>query len=95
MADSNKIITLITGASSGIGLELAAQLAADSNNHVLLCSRTLEKGEKALQEVLSRKLEGTVELLQVDVASEDSINAAAKNVEEKYGRLVTPDHISQ
>lgn len=38
---------------------------------------------KALQ---SRKLPGTVELLQVDVASEESIEAAAKKVESEYRR---------
>lgn len=48
----------------------------------------MEKGETALQNVLSRKLQGTVELLQLDVANEESIKAAAKTVEEKHGRYV-------
>ncbi|MEL6657172.1 MAG: SDR family NAD(P)-dependent oxidoreductase [Bacteroidota bacterium] len=37
---------LITGGSSGIGLELARQLLGQ-NNTVLICGRSLEKLQKA------------------------------------------------
>jgi NAD(P)-dependent dehydrogenase (short-subunit alcohol dehydrogenase family) len=33
-----------------------------------------------------RTLPGTVDLVQIDVDSEDSVSRAAKAVEEKYGR---------
>ncbi|KAF2640387.1 NAD(P)-binding protein [Massarina eburnea CBS 473.64] len=87
MASTNKSIVLITGANSGIGFELAAQLLADASKHILLGSRTVAKGEKAVQELQSKNLPGTVEFLQIDVSKEESINAAAKHVEEKHGRL--------
>ena len=73
-------------ANGGIGFELAAQLLADSTKHVLPGSRSIEKGEAAVTDLQSRNLPGTVELLQLDVASEESISAAAKSVESKYGR---------
>ncbi|MCJ1437686.1 hypothetical protein MMC27_007073 [Xylographa pallens] len=86
MADSKKLI-LITGANGGIGFELARQLLADASNHVLLGSRSIEKGEKAVKELQSQHLSGTVELVQVDVSSEESVAAAAKAVESEHGKL--------
>lgn len=72
--------------NAGIGFELAAQLLADPSKHVLLGSRSVEKGEAAVKELKSRKQPGTVELLQLDVASGESITAAAKRVESEHGR---------
>jgi len=82
-----KNIVLITGGNGGIGFELALQLLSDASTHVLLGSRSAEKGEAAVKDLQSRKQPGTVELLQVDVASDESITAAAKRVESKHGRL--------
>lgn len=73
-------------ANSGIGFEVAAQLLPDASNHILLGARSVEKGEAAVKELQSRKLPGTVELVQIDLSSEDSIAAAAKAVESKHGR---------
>ena len=62
------------------------QLISDGSKHVLLGSRSTEKGEAAVRDLQSQKLLGTVELLELDVSNEESIVAAAKWVEEKYGR---------
>lgn len=62
--------------------------------HVLLGSRSKEKGEAAVKELKSRNLPGRVELVQVDVADEKSITAAAQHVQDrygKYGHLITLD----
>jgi NAD(P)-dependent dehydrogenase (short-subunit alcohol dehydrogenase family) len=72
--------------NGGIGFELASQLIADSSKHVLLGSRSVEKGEAAVKELQARNQPGTVELLQVDVNSDESIIAAVKSVESKHGR---------
>jgi NAD(P)-dependent dehydrogenase (short-subunit alcohol dehydrogenase family) len=53
---------------------------------MLLGSRSVEKGEAAVKDLQSRGKPGTVELLQVDVSSEDSIRSAANTVETKHGR---------
>ncbi|KAF4549226.1 Short chain dehydrogenase-like protein 9 [Elsinoe fawcettii] len=87
MSSSAKYIVLITGGNVGIGFELARQLLADSTKHILLGSRSLQRGEAAIKELESDKQPGTVELLELDVSQEDSINAAAKLVESKHGRL--------
>jgi NAD(P)-dependent dehydrogenase (short-subunit alcohol dehydrogenase family) len=65
---------------------LATQLLSDATKHVLLGSRSVEKGTTAVKDLRSRGLPGSVELLQIDVSNEDSITAAAKEVEEKHGR---------
>ncbi|KAH7071532.1 hypothetical protein BKA63DRAFT_555449 [Paraphoma chrysanthemicola] len=87
MTNPQKSIVLITGANSGIGFELAAQLLKDGGKHVLLGSRSVDKGDKAVKDLQSRGLPGSVELLQVDVSDESSIAAAAKVVEENHDRL--------
>jgi NAD(P)-dependent dehydrogenase (short-subunit alcohol dehydrogenase family) len=46
----------------------------------------MEKGEAAVKDLESKNLPGTVELVQLDVANEDSIVAAAKAVESKHGK---------
>jgi len=74
--------------NGGIGFELASQLLSDPSKHVLLGSRSTEKGEAAVKDLQSRKQPGTVELLQIDVTSDESITAAAKRVESKHGRCV-------
>lgn len=80
-------------ANSGIGFELAAQLAADASKHVVLGSRSAEKGEAAVKELESRNLPGSVELVQLDVANEDSISAAVEQVQRKHGRYVVCDRV--
>jgi hypothetical protein len=75
-------------ANGGIGFELAAQLLADATNFVLLGSRSIEKGKTATQDLKARNLAGNVEMVQIDVDSEESVEAAAKEVGEKCGRYV-------
>jgi NAD(P)-dependent dehydrogenase (short-subunit alcohol dehydrogenase family) len=73
-------------ANGGIGFELVKQMLAEKSNHVLLGSRSVQKGEAAVKDLESRKLPGTVELLQLDVSDEQSIANAAKTIQEKHGR---------
>ncbi|KAI4144342.1 MAG: hypothetical protein L6R39_004225 [Caloplaca ligustica] len=83
----SKQLVLISGANSGIGFELARQLLTGSKYHVLLGSRSIEKGQNAIKEIQAQQPLGTVELIQVDVTSEESVAAAAKEVEKKHGKL--------
>ena len=78
------------GANSGIGLETVKALASSTtySYQILLCSRSLEKGEAALKDASSAaSSQSTISLLQLDVTDEASITAAAKKVETDYGRL--------
>ncbi|GAB7355159.1 hypothetical protein MBLNU459_g5728t1 [Dothideomycetes sp. NU459] len=71
---SDKVI-LITGSSAGIGVETAKALHA-TGAKLFLAVRDIKKGEKVLKDILGN---GTVELLELDLASLDSVRAAAKD----------------
>uniref|UniRef100_A0A8C3BXT9 Hydroxysteroid 17-beta dehydrogenase 1 n=1 Tax=Cairina moschata TaxID=8855 RepID=A0A8C3BXT9_CAIMO len=73
---------LITGCSSGIGLGLAARLAADSARRfkVFATMRDLAKSEQ-LRERLGGGCPETLELLQLDVTDPRSLAAAAQRVQ--------------
>ncbi len=68
---------LITGGSSGIGLELAKVLVA-KNNKVLICGRNLEKLTQA-----KAQLPG-IEFLQCDISKPDECEKLAKWVKDTY-----------
>jgi NAD(P)-dependent dehydrogenase (short-subunit alcohol dehydrogenase family) len=74
---------LITGCSSGIGIETARALAA-TGARVFLGVRSLEKGRTACSSFLES---GRVELLELDVASLASVRKAAAEFLEKSSEL--------
>lgn len=79
---------LVTGANQGIGFDTAWYLAAASPfNHVIVGARNEEKGLEALQKLQAKNLAGAVSLQLLDVTSDDSISAAAKDIEATFGKL--------
>jgi NAD(P)-dependent dehydrogenase (short-subunit alcohol dehydrogenase family) len=74
-------IALVTGANKGIGHAVVRRLA-ERGWTVLLGSRDPGRGAAA-----AAALDGDVEVLTIDVTSEESVAAAAKEVEQRYGRL--------
>ncbi|KAI4651430.1 uncharacterized protein J4E78_008122 [Alternaria triticimaculans] len=87
MSSTDQTIVLITGANGGIGFSLATQLLENAKYLVLLGSRSAEKGEAAVKQLQGKGLPGKVELVQIDVSDETSIQKAKDVVEEKYGRI--------
>ncbi len=77
---------LITGANSGIGKAAALQLA-QLGAHVIMACRNLDRGQKALAEVRQASGSDTVELMQVDMASQKSIRAFAAQFNATHARL--------
>ncbi len=71
---------LITGASRGIGLELTRQLAAGPPCKILATCRD-PGGAQALQD-LAAAHPGTVEVLELDVEAEASVQALAARLED-------------
>ncbi|KAF2143182.1 uncharacterized protein K452DRAFT_286017 [Aplosporella prunicola CBS 121167] len=85
---SSKRIVLITGANQGVGFETAKNLALSSSDyHVLLGSRSAERGRDAVTQLEGLPIAGTVEAIQIDVTSHDSINAAVEHVKKVHSRL--------
>jgi len=60
---------------------------AKGSYHVLMGSRSLEKGNAALKELQSRNLAGSVEMIQLDVTDDDTIERAATTVQRNHGKL--------
>lgn len=67
---------LITGANAGIGYEAAAHLRR-ANADVIIAARSSEKGSAAVQRLTNVDGAGKIELLQLDLASIDSIRQAS------------------
>ncbi len=83
MADEKKV-ALISGANKGLGLETARQLGKQGVI-VLMGARDLAKGQAAAEDLKSEGVDARA--LQLDVVNKDDIAAAAKMIEEEFGRL--------
>jgi NAD(P)-dependent dehydrogenase (short-subunit alcohol dehydrogenase family) len=70
-------ICLITGATSGIGLETAAGLAA-LGAHVVMVGRDRERGEQARKGVIEKTGNDRVDLLLADLSSVAGVRALAR-----------------
>ncbi|KAI6893644.1 hypothetical protein KC318_g12911 [Hortaea werneckii] len=85
---TDKLITLITGSNQGIGYHAAAQIAASGQHYVLAGARDKTKGQRSIDSLISEGVRSeSVEAIQIDVDSDDSISTAAKVVEDRFGRL--------
>jgi NAD(P)-dependent dehydrogenase (short-subunit alcohol dehydrogenase family) len=86
MAFPKSTIVLITGANQGIGFETAKMLAKENAGyHIILGSRNVERGQAAADKLKAENL--SVEAITIDVTSDESITAAAKEVGAQFGRL--------
>jgi len=85
--DQSGRLALITGASSGLGLETARALVARGATVILGC-RSRTRAERARQELLGAVADGgAVDLLDLDLADQASVLGAAQQLAERYGRL--------
>lgn len=88
---AEKTIILITGANQGLGYYAAQQLASEGTYHVIIGSRDLSKGQKAVESLTSDESVKVnaqdLETVQIDINHDASIYAAAKAIEQKHGKL--------
>lgn len=77
---------IVTGANSGIGRAAAIQLAQSGAHIVMLC-RNAERGGKALNDVRSASSSERVELILVDMASQESVRNAVNEFLGRHSRL--------
>jgi NAD(P)-dependent dehydrogenase (short-subunit alcohol dehydrogenase family) len=70
---------IVTGASSGMGIEAAAKFAALGASKVIMTARDLEKGERVKANIEARLgTKGQLEVWELDLKSYDSIVAFAE-----------------
>ena len=77
-------VALVTGSSSGIGFETSLALARNGY-HTFATMRNLGKDEKIKQIIEKEDL--SIEILELDVDNEESVNRTIKTVSEKKGRI--------
>ncbi len=78
-------VAIVTGATSGIGKEIAFQLAAKGAN-VVICGRKQEKGLKTKHEI-EEKTGSKVLFEQCDVSQSSQVQAMVNNTTKQFGRL--------
>ncbi|MEH2468912.1 NAD(P)-dependent dehydrogenase (short-subunit alcohol dehydrogenase family) [Nitrobacteraceae bacterium AZCC 2161] len=79
-----KLIALVSGANKGLGKEVARQLGR-RGLRVYLASRNRARGEEAANELIAEGLD--VVPVQLDVTSDESVAALARDLQRWYGRL--------
>lgn len=79
-------ITIVTGANSGIGLETTRAFAANGATVVMAC-RNLEKAQSAASEIHNTNPKAKLDLLELDLASLESVRKFADDFSAKYDRL--------
>lgn len=77
---------IVTGANSGIGKAASIQLAKLGAHVVMMC-RNKERGKQALQDVGSASNSDKVELILVDMSSQESVRNAVKEFLGRHSRL--------
>ena len=78
--------TLITGASSGLGAEMARQLAALGHD-LALCARRIDRLEELRKEIQSEYPERRVEIRALDVNDHDRVFEVFRGFHAHFGRL--------
>lgn len=80
----SKKIALITGANKGIGYQIAHKLGK-SGHIILAAARNEVLGKKAVEQLNEEGIESY--FIQLDVTDEQSIAAAAEQVEKTFGKI--------
>ena len=81
-------IVLITGANAGLGLAtVRALLSSEREYHILLCARSAEKAEAAVESLKSQASKSNVTPHVVDVTDDQSIERLFQDVERDHGRV--------
>lgn len=90
MATEDHTIVFVTGANSGVGYEtVRALLQSSEPYYVYLGSRSLENGNQAAKTLRDETpgSSSSIEVIEIDVSSDDSINTAFEKLNQGPGRL--------
>lgn len=87
MSDHTNRTALVTGASSGLGLEAAAQLAAANYVRVIITARTEDKAEAAHADLRAGGAVDVFETLTLDLDDLASVASAADVLSDRGGQI--------
>ncbi|XP_030845263.1 retinol dehydrogenase 8-like [Strongylocentrotus purpuratus] len=81
-------ITLITGCSTGIGLNIAVKLGKDAAKKYMVYSTMRNLGKKEpLETAAGDALNDTIFIRPLDVVKDDSVTNAVNEIVDKHGRI--------
>ncbi len=80
MSDNTGKVALVTGATSGLGFEAAAQLGESGYDRVTITGRNAEKAEAARADLVARTGRDIFDTLSVDLGDPQSVRAAAEEL---------------
>ena len=86
MADPKRKNVLITGASSGLGAEMARQFAALGHD-LALCARRIEKLDALKAEIAAAHPERRVEVRTLDVNDDDQVFEVFRAFKKDFGTI--------
>jgi NAD(P)-dependent dehydrogenase (short-subunit alcohol dehydrogenase family) len=79
-------VVLITGGTSGIGLEAAIQLARDGTA-VVIAGRDAQRGERAITQIRRDADGSTAEFIAADMGNPEDIARLVQTTVDRFGRL--------
>jgi NAD(P)-dependent dehydrogenase (short-subunit alcohol dehydrogenase family) len=77
---TNGKTALVTGANSGLGFEAAGQLASLGYERVILACRSLEKANKARDQLMEKTGKRSFEVVAIDVADNSGVGVAVEDL---------------
>jgi NAD(P)-dependent dehydrogenase (short-subunit alcohol dehydrogenase family) len=86
MPDQEGKVVVVTGANSGLGFEVSKKFA-EKNAGVVMACRSVEKGLKAKEKILEEVSDATLEVMEIDLVSLDSVERFAEKFRDKFDRL--------
>ena len=84
--DQSGRIAVVTGANGGLGLETSRALAA-AGAHVVMAARNQEKAAAAVEDIRRTVAEPVLEVVALDLGSQDSARAAAEQILATHDRI--------
>ncbi len=80
-------VSIVTGASTGLGFQCGRQLLALKLSHLVLAVRSLQKGEAAAAKFRAEFSQAKIEVWPLEMTSYESIQAFARKVDRDLPRL--------
>jgi NAD(P)-dependent dehydrogenase (short-subunit alcohol dehydrogenase family) len=79
-------ICVVTGANTGLGFESTLAFAQKGAYVIMIC-RSIERGEKARQEIMDRSGNPNIHLILADLSSQEAIRKAAHLITFRWGKV--------